>query len=93
MRPISMSFYRLYVQAECAQETPNLKLIRGAFEEALVEFGLNEPDLWLNYVQMEREVAKDGARAGAIQQRALNGLDPHLKETFIRKQVMAGLSA
>lgn len=50
-------------------------------------------DLWLNYAEMERVIAKDSARSGNIQQRALTGLDPHLKETFLRKQVMLGLGS
>uniref|UniRef100_A0A0B7A1C5 U3 small nucleolar RNA-associated protein 6 homolog n=3 Tax=Arion vulgaris TaxID=1028688 RepID=A0A0B7A1C5_9EUPU len=91
MRPISLNFYRLYVKIESSQIEPNLKLIRSAFEEALVEFGQNEPDLWLNYIEMEKVVANDGSRSGVIHQRALNGLDPHLKESLIRKQVMIGL--
>ena len=91
MRPVDLDFYRLYIEKECAQGDPNLPLIRSCFEESLSEFGLNEPDLWLNYMVMERKVAKDGVKAGVVQERALRGLDAHLKETFIRKQMMLGL--
>ncbi|CAG5135927.1 unnamed protein product, partial [Candidula unifasciata] len=91
MRPISLNLYRLYINIECSQLEPDLKLIRSAFEEALTEFGQNEPDLWLNYMEMEKVVAKETAKSAVIHQRALHGLDPHLKESFIRKQVMLGL--
>ncbi|BFZ03648.1 hypothetical protein BsWGS_06687 [Bradybaena similaris] len=91
MRPISLNFYRLYVNIESAQLEPDLKLIRSTFEEALIEFGQSEPDLWLNYMEMEKVVAKDTAKSAVIQQRALRGLDQHLKESFIRKQVMVVL--
>lgn len=91
MRPISLDFFKLYVVMESSQLAPKLKLIRSAFEEALLEFGQTEPDLWLNYMQCENEVCKDAARSGEIYQRALVALDPHLKESFIRKHVMLGL--
>ncbi|CAL1529881.1 unnamed protein product [Lymnaea stagnalis] len=91
MRPISLDFFKLYVVMESSQLAPKLKLIRAAFEEALLEFGQTEPDLWLNYMQCENEVGKDAARSGDIYQRALLALDSHLKESFIRKHVMLGL--
>lgn len=91
MRPTSLGLYRIYIKAECSQETVNLKLVRAAFEEALGEFGLTEPGLWLNYMEMERTVAHEASRSGVIEGRALSGgLDLHYREAFVRKQVMMG---
>ena len=42
-------------------------------------FGKNEPDIWLNYFEMEKVVAMD-TRTGVIHQRALHGLERDLHE-------------
>ncbi|KAH9519737.1 hypothetical protein Btru_070777 [Bulinus truncatus] len=93
MRPVSLSFYKLYVQMEISQMSPNFDLIRNVFEEALATFGQKEPDLWLNYLKWEAEMVKDSSRSGDIYQRALVALESKLREQFIRKHVMLELEA
>ena len=83
-------FFRLYIQCEMSQPKPNMKNIRAAFEEALTEFGRESTDLWLNYASVERSVGHDPAKSGVVTSRALSGLDPKLKELFIRQSVLVG---
>lgn len=93
MRPVSLGFYQVYIRIEAAQFEPDLKRLRSTFEEACAEFGATETDLWLNYMQMEREVGGTESKGGVVYQRAGQSLKPELRETFIRKHALAGMAA
>ncbi|GFN96922.1 U3 small nucleolar RNA-associated protein 6-like protein [Plakobranchus ocellatus] len=93
MRPASLGFYQIYIRIETAQVEPDLKRLRSAFEEALLEFGTSEPDVWLNYIQMEREIARSDSMGGVVYQRACQSLKPELRETFIRKHALLDVAA
>ncbi|XP_059163824.1 U3 small nucleolar RNA-associated protein 6 homolog [Physella acuta] len=88
MRPVSAEFFRLYIQMESSQLKIKHDLIRAAFEEAVVEFGHTQSDIWLNYIHFESAVAKDCVKSAEIHQRALLGLGPQQREKFIRKHVL-----
>ncbi|KAK3772050.1 hypothetical protein RRG08_008288 [Elysia crispata] len=93
MRPVSLGFYEIYIKIEAAQLEPDLKRLRSAFEEACGQFGSTETDLWLNYIQMEREVGGSDSQGGVVYQRAGQSLKPELRETFIRKHALVGVTA
>ncbi|RUS88429.1 hypothetical protein EGW08_003825 [Elysia chlorotica] len=93
MRPVSVGFYQIYIKIEAAQLEPDVKRLRSAFEEACAHFGATDTDLWLNYIQMEREVGGTDSQGGVVYERAGRSLQPDLRELFIRKHTLMGVVA
>ncbi|XP_038063545.1 U3 small nucleolar RNA-associated protein 6 homolog [Patiria miniata] len=76
-RPLSVDFFKQYISIEQAQLEPNMTKIRRCYEDALAEFGSSRPDLWLDFIRLE----KDSMRAPQIHWRAMKALSgPELED-------------
>ncbi|KAK2181513.1 hypothetical protein NP493_395g00005 [Ridgeia piscesae] len=88
-KPLSVNFFRKYLEIEQAQSTSKMKRQRRAYEDALSEYGTNNTDLWLDYIRLEMS-HKNGSpeNAGSIHWRALKALNEELVQTFITEYTL-----
>ncbi|KAI0239823.1 hypothetical protein LSAT2_009429 [Lamellibrachia satsuma] len=88
-KPLSVDFFRKYLEIEQAQATSKIKRLRRAYEDALGEYGSSDTDLWLDYIRLETR-HKNGSpeNAGNIHWRALKALDEELVQTFVSEYTL-----
>ncbi|XP_022089355.1 U3 small nucleolar RNA-associated protein 6 homolog isoform X2 [Acanthaster planci] len=77
-RPLSVDFFKQYITIEQAQPEPNMARIRRGYEDALAEFGSSRPDLWLDFIRLE----KDSMQAAQLHWRAMKALSGPGLEDF-----------
>ncbi|XP_071796690.1 U3 small nucleolar RNA-associated protein 6 homolog isoform X2 [Asterias amurensis] len=77
-RPLSLDLFRQNISMELAQAEPDVSRVRRCYEDALMEYGSSRPDLWLEYVRLE----KDNVHASEIHWRATKALSGSDLEEF-----------
>ncbi|KAK3091141.1 hypothetical protein FSP39_017439 [Pinctada imbricata] len=55
MKPLSLNFFMIYAKMESTLPQPNISRQRQVFEDAIMEYGETESDLWLDYISLEQK--------------------------------------
>ncbi|KAL5019269.1 hypothetical protein ScPMuIL_004991 [Solemya velum] len=89
LKPLSLLFYKNYIDMEKSQDKPKIKVLRRAYEEALRDFGTEDADIWIEYIKMETS-HPDGSlgNAGKIHFQALKFLEGQLNQDFITRYTL-----
>lgn len=80
--PYNIELYEKMIAFELLQKDVNVKQIRSLYETACLYFGSSHPDLWLDFIQFEKERG-DSMLVTDIYWRAVKQLEPSLSDTFI----------
>ncbi|ELT90567.1 hypothetical protein CAPTEDRAFT_226509 [Capitella teleta] len=95
-QPLSVEFFRTYVDIENSQVNPSMKRIHAAFDSAVSYFGSTDTDLWMDYLRLA-SLHPMGCpeKVGQIYFKAKNQLDDQHIERFIAQYTLfqAGHSA
>lgn len=87
--PVSPKMFRKMIHIENAQPKPSIEWLRTYYEDAIKEYGSSNEDLWLEFIQLEREHPDgDILRTDMYRWRALRTLDDERTESFVRKYTL-----
>ncbi|XP_028395280.1 U3 small nucleolar RNA-associated protein 6 homolog [Dendronephthya gigantea] len=84
---VSVSFYRKCLSIEESQAAPSLGRLRKLYESALERFGLEIPDLWLDYIKLELSDG-DPNIVSKLHWRAMKSLSGDNVEEFVTKYAL-----
>ncbi|XP_013395525.1 U3 small nucleolar RNA-associated protein 6 homolog [Lingula anatina] len=88
-QPVSLSFYRKYIEVISSQSAFKMKTLRSVYEDALREYGTHDTDLWLDYISLELNHCKgEPENASKLHWRAMKTLDGQLTEKFIAQYTL-----
>ncbi|XP_038148381.1 U3 small nucleolar RNA-associated protein 6 homolog [Cyprinodon tularosa] len=87
-RPLSKRFFTQMIQIEKEQETPKMNHLRDYYERALQEFGIEDDDLWLQYIQEEMGALGQPQNCAKIHWRAMKFLEGESVERFTSKYTL-----
>lgn len=80
--PFSLEFYQKYIQMKYLKK--NDREIQNAFEDALLHFGNESVDLWINYMDFKQKINKT-QDISDLYWRAMKQLNSNLSEEFTQK--------
>ncbi|ESO87390.1 hypothetical protein LOTGIDRAFT_235076 [Lottia gigantea] len=87
LKPLSLQFYKTYLDLEETQSIKKVKFIRQGYEDAVNEYGGLNPDLWLDYIRFESTHGKP-ENAGVLYYRAIKNLTGDQNTDFISKHTL-----
>ncbi|XP_076346357.1 LOW QUALITY PROTEIN: U3 small nucleolar RNA-associated protein 6 homolog [Tachypleus tridentatus] len=89
IRPLSLGFFKKMISIENAQLTPSVKHLRTYFEDAILDFGQIDVDLWIDYIRLELSHLKGKPEnCGKVYWRAVKKLTPAKADDFVNQFTM-----
>lgn len=83
-KPISLQLFYEYFKIENSQATPKMMLLRKAYEDAVMEYGARDADIWIDYIKLEMTHPQGKPEnIGNIHYRAVKQLNGELNQEFI----------
>ncbi|XP_064620743.1 U3 small nucleolar RNA-associated protein 6 homolog [Lineus longissimus] len=87
VKPVSVNFFNKFIMLERCQDQTDVVRLRQIYEDAISEYGNNNPDLWLDYIKLELTEG-DAMNSGKIHWRAMKQLDGRLTEEFVSRHTI-----
>ncbi|XP_074647979.1 U3 small nucleolar RNA-associated protein 6 homolog [Tubulanus polymorphus] len=86
LKPVSLAFYRRYIDIEMSQEPQKMNYLRQVFEDAINDYGKDDIDIWLDYIRLElRHPEGNPSNSSKLHWRAMKSLDDALTESFTKE--------
>jgi len=82
---VNVEFWSCCIEVEKSQESPNLQRIRKLYEKLIEDYGSDRTDIWLSYVEFEKQQDKDVERMGVIHNKAIKRLGANIIDEFTTK--------